>query len=155
MALSKYGVKHKVATPYHPQTSGQVEVSNREIKSILAKTAESRAAEELDELRIRSYESSAIYKEKMNKWHDTRILKQDFKVGDWVLLYNSRLRLFPGKLKSKWSGPFRVTRVFINGAIEVEYQEVPPFTVNGQRLKLYLGYCQEISLVEVVYLEDA
>ena len=35
--LSKYGVKHKVATPYHPQSNGQVEVSNREIKSILAK----------------------------------------------------------------------------------------------------------------------
>src|ERR1051325_4125914 len=36
--LEKYGVKHRVATPYHPQTSGQVEVSNREIKQILAKT---------------------------------------------------------------------------------------------------------------------
>nr|XP_009774806.1 PREDICTED: uncharacterized protein LOC104224798 [Nicotiana sylvestris] len=35
--LEKYGVKHKVATPYHPQLSGQVEVSNREIKNILAK----------------------------------------------------------------------------------------------------------------------
>ena len=35
--LSKYGVKHKVATPYHPQTSGQVELANKEIKSILMK----------------------------------------------------------------------------------------------------------------------
>lgn len=36
--LNKYGVKHRVETPYHPQTSGQVEVSNREIKQILDKT---------------------------------------------------------------------------------------------------------------------
>ncbi|XP_061337794.1 uncharacterized protein LOC133284742 [Gastrolobium bilobum] len=36
--LAKYGVKHKVATPYHPQTSGQVEVSKRELKRILEKT---------------------------------------------------------------------------------------------------------------------
>ncbi|XP_070013212.1 uncharacterized protein [Nicotiana sylvestris] len=36
--LEKYGVQHKVAIPYHPQSSGQVEVSNREIKSVLAKT---------------------------------------------------------------------------------------------------------------------
>ncbi len=35
--LKKYGVTHKVATPYHPHTSGQVEVSNRELKRILEK----------------------------------------------------------------------------------------------------------------------
>ncbi|XP_049394762.1 uncharacterized protein LOC125859070 [Solanum stenotomum] len=96
-----------------------------------------------------------LYKEKINKWHDAKILKREFKLGNWVLLYNSRLRLFPGKLKSKWSGPFRVTRVLTNGAIEVEGQEGPAFKVNGQRLKLYFGEFQEISLVEVVYLEDA
>jgi len=36
--MKKYGITHKVATPYHPQTSGQVEVANREIKQILEKT---------------------------------------------------------------------------------------------------------------------
>ena len=39
--LTKYGVKHKVATPYHPQTSGQVELANREIKTILMKVVNS------------------------------------------------------------------------------------------------------------------
>ena len=39
--LGKYGVKHKVATPYHPQTSGQVELANREIKAILMKVVNS------------------------------------------------------------------------------------------------------------------
>ena len=39
--LAKYGVKHKVVTPYHPQTSGEVELSNREIKNILMKVVNS------------------------------------------------------------------------------------------------------------------
>ncbi|XP_049394700.1 uncharacterized protein LOC125858991 [Solanum stenotomum] len=110
---------------------------------------------ELDEFRFKAYESSALYKKKMKKWHHTKILKRKFKVGDWVLLYNSRLRLFRKKLKLKWSGPFRVKRVFSNGAIEVEGQEGPAFKVNGQRLKLYFGECQDISLIEVVDMEDA
>ncbi|KAK4716377.1 hypothetical protein R3W88_014715 [Solanum pinnatisectum] len=109
---------------------------------------------ELEELRFKAYESLALYKEKMKKWHDAKILKREFKMGDWVVLYNSRLRLFPGKLKSKWLGPFRVTRVFPNGAIEVEGQEGHAYKVNGQCLKLYFGECQEIPLIEVVYLED-
>ncbi|KAK4726983.1 hypothetical protein R3W88_031900 [Solanum pinnatisectum] len=110
---------------------------------------------ELDKFRFKAYESLAIYKEKLKKWHDAKILKREFRVGDWVLLYNSQLRLFPRKLKSKWSGPFRVARVFTNGAIEVEGEEGPTFKVNRQRLKLYYGDYHEISLIEVVYLEDA
>ncbi|XP_049391333.1 uncharacterized protein LOC125855624 [Solanum stenotomum] len=102
-----------------------------------------------------AYESSALYKESIKKWHDSRILKREFQAGVWVLLYNSRLRLFTGKLKSKWSGPFGVTRVFTNGAIEVEGKEGHAFKVNGQRLKLYFGECQEISLIGVLYLEDS
>ncbi|XP_049362947.1 uncharacterized protein LOC125827670 [Solanum verrucosum] len=109
---------------------------------------------ELDELQFRAYESLSFYKEKMKKWHDAKILRREFRVGDWVLLYNSRLRLFPGKLKSKWSVPFRVKRVITNGTIEVEGQEGPAFKVNGQCLKLYFGECHEISLIEEVYLED-
>ena len=58
-----------------------------------------------------------------------------------MLLYNSRLHLFPGKLKSKWSGPFVVKNVYSYGAIEIEnLKNGVTFKVNGQRLKLYLEH---------------
>ena len=60
---------------------------------------------ELDEFRLKAYQSSSLYKEKMKKHHDQKIEKRNFVVRDLVLLFNSRLRLFPGKLKSKWIGP--------------------------------------------------
>ena len=63
---------------------------------------------ELEELRNEAYDSARIYKDKTKKWHDQRTLRREFKAGDQVLLFNSRLRLFPRKLKSKWSGPFTV-----------------------------------------------
>ena len=63
---------------------------------------------ELEELRNEAYDNVRIYKEKTKKWHDQRIMKKEFKVGELVLLYNSRLILFPRKLKSRWSGPYTV-----------------------------------------------
>ncbi|KAK8947387.1 hypothetical protein KSP39_PZI006995 [Platanthera zijinensis] len=170
--LRKYGVTHKVALAYHPQTNGLAEVSNRKVKSILEKTVsatrkdwsqklndalwayrtafktsigltpykmiygkschlpvelEHRAywaikrlnfdlhaagknrlfhLNELEEIRSNAYENARLYKERTKKWHDSRLQRKEFKVGQLVLLYNSRLRLFPGKLKSRWSGPF-------------------------------------------------
>lgn len=74
---------------------------------------------EMEELRLRAYESSTLYKERMKIWHDDKILKWEFKEGNSVFLYNSRLLLFPGKLKSNWSGPFRVVHAFPNRAIEI------------------------------------
>ena len=58
-------------------------------------------------------------------------------MGQKVLLFNSRLRLFPGKLKSRWSGLFLVTKTFPNGAVEIQEGNGHPFVVNGQRLKHY------------------
>ena len=55
--------------------------------------------------------------------------------GDLVLLFNSRLHLFPGKLKSKWTGPYTVTQIFPHGAVELETKEGVRFKVNGQRIK--------------------
>jgi len=65
-------------------------------------------------------ESSRLYKEKVKKYHDKRIVKRNFRSGQMVLLFNSRLRLFPGKLKSKWSGPFMVKEVKPYGAAELD-----------------------------------
>ncbi|XP_061344040.1 uncharacterized protein LOC133290013 [Gastrolobium bilobum] len=66
---------------------------------------------ELDEFRLAAYENARIYKEKTKRWHDKKIAPKEFEPGQQVLLYNSRLRLFPGKLKSRWSGPFVVKKV--------------------------------------------
>ncbi|XP_013639316.1 PREDICTED: uncharacterized protein LOC106344493 [Brassica oleracea var. oleracea] len=213
--LKKNGVKHKVATPYHPQTSGQVEISNREIKFILEKIVgttrkdwsiklddaiwayrtayktplgttpfnlvygkachlpveleykalwavkllnfdiksakEKRFLQlnELDEIRLDAFENSKIYKEKTKAFHDKKILKREFSAGDQVLLYNSRLKLFPGKLKSRWSGPFKIKEVRPSGAIVLWDKNGGDFTVNGQKLKLSMGTTIEEKRISV------
>ncbi|GJT23107.1 reverse transcriptase domain-containing protein [Tanacetum coccineum] len=93
---------------------------------------------ELGELRDGAYENTRIYKERTKKWHDSRLRgDKDFKVGDQVLLYNSHLKMYPGKLKSKWSGPNIVKTVYPHGAIEITDRAGFSFKVNGQRLKKY------------------
>ena len=63
---------------------------------------------ELEELRNEAYDNSRIYKDKTKKWHDHKILRKEFKAREQVLLYNSRLKLLPKKLKSRWSGPYTI-----------------------------------------------
>ena len=202
--LSKYGVKHKVATPYHPQTSGQVELANREIKTILMKVVNSNRKDwslklldslwaytttfktilgmssyrlvygkachlpveieykawwavktlkldmgrarhkrlldinDLEELRNDANFNSKIEKDKLKKWHDQLIACKNFKQGDQVLLYDSKLHLFLGKLKSRWTGPFIVHQVYLNGSVDLlNSKDSRVFKVNGQRLKSY------------------
>ena len=64
---------------------------------------------ELQEFYIEAYENAKIYKEKTKAWHDKHIARKEFEAGQRVLLFNSRLKLFPGKLKSRWTGPFTMT----------------------------------------------
>ena len=95
---------------------------------------------ELDEFRLKAYESSSLYKEKMKKYHEPKIAKREFMVGDLVLLFNSRLCLFPSKLQSKWTGPYLVTQLFPHGVVELETKEGVQFKVNGQRIKIHFGH---------------
>ena len=94
---------------------------------------------ELEDLRNEDYDNTRIYKYKTKKWHDQKILRREFKAGELVLLYNSKLKLFLGKLKSRWSGPYTVVASKNFGAVTLKTNSRNEFKVNGQRLKHYLG----------------
>ncbi|KAL1563410.1 hypothetical protein AAHA92_05880 [Salvia divinorum] len=217
--MKKYGVHHRLSSPYHPQASGQAEVSNREIKNILEKTVnpsrkdwskrlddalwayrtayktpigmssyriifrkmchlpvgiehqaywavqqmnmnvqaceEERKLQlqELEELRLESYDAAMWYKERTKLWHDRNLRAKNLQVGQRVLLFQSRLKLMPDKLKSRWTGPYVITSIWSNGALEIQGSppNSQPFIVNGHRVKVYrdgseLCVMEEISL---------
>nr|GEY48025.1 reverse transcriptase domain-containing protein [Tanacetum cinerariifolium] len=203
--MLKYGVTHRLSTAYHPQTSGQVEVSNRGLKRILKRTIGENCAywsdklddalwafrtayktpigctpyklvygkachlpiklehkaywtlkqanfdlsvagdhqkvqlNELNELCDHAYENSLIYKEKTKRIHDSKIKNRVFNVGDRVLLFNARLKIFSGKLKTRWSGPFTIAKVFPYGTVKLSQANGPNFKVNDYRVKHYFG----------------
>nr|GEX50847.1 reverse transcriptase domain-containing protein [Tanacetum cinerariifolium] len=143
--MLKYGVTHRLAIAYHPQTSGEVEVSNSGLKRILERTVGKNCASwsdklddalwafrtayktpirkvqlnELNELRDQAYENFLIYNEKTKRLHDSKIKYHVINIGDRVLLFNSRLKIFSGKLKARWSGPFTISHAFPYGTIEL------------------------------------
>nr|GFB03465.1 reverse transcriptase domain-containing protein [Tanacetum cinerariifolium] len=94
---------------------------------------------ELNELCDQAYKNSLIYKEKTKKIHDSKIKNRIFNVGDRVLLFNSRLKTFSGNLKTRWSGPFTITKVFLYGTVELSQPDGSNFKVNGHRVKYYFG----------------
>nr|GFB14005.1 reverse transcriptase domain-containing protein [Tanacetum cinerariifolium] len=94
---------------------------------------------ELNKIRDHAYENSLIYKEKTKRIHDSKIKNRVFNVGDRVLLFNSRLQILSGKLKTRWSGPFTIAKVFPYGTVELSQANGPNFKVNGRRVKHYFG----------------
>ncbi|XP_028768557.1 uncharacterized protein LOC114726159 [Neltuma alba] len=93
----------------------------------------------LEEFRLNAYESARLYKKRTKKYHDQKIIPKVFKAGQKVLLHNSKLRLFPDKLKSRWSGPFTVVQAANHGAVELENEKGERFHANGHHLKHYWG----------------
>ena len=79
------------------------------------------------------------HKEKMKKENEEKSAKQEFMVRDFVLLDSCRLRWLPGKLLSKWTGPYLITQLFPHGVVELETKEGVWFKVNEERIKLYFG----------------
>ncbi|XP_033514522.1 uncharacterized protein [Nicotiana tomentosiformis] len=95
---------------------------------------------ELDEFQLHAYENAKLYKEKTKRWHDKHIQHREFEPGQEVLLFNSRLKFFPGKLKSRWAVPFVVVSVRPHEAVELcDTSLSSTFLVNGQRVKHYWG----------------
>nr|GFB27572.1 retrovirus-related Pol polyprotein from transposon 17.6 [Tanacetum cinerariifolium] len=94
---------------------------------------------ELNEIRDQVYKNSLINKEKMKKLHDSKIKKCIFNIGDPVLLFSSHLKIFAGKLKTHWSGPFTITKVFPYGTVKLSQPDGPNFKVNVHRVKHYFG----------------
>nr|GEX16476.1 reverse transcriptase domain-containing protein [Tanacetum cinerariifolium]GEX19524.1 reverse transcriptase domain-containing protein [Tanacetum cinerariifolium] len=175
--MTKYGVIHRLATAYHPQTSGQVEVSNQGLKRIMERTVGENRASWSDKLDDALWAFCTAFKtpigcttyklvyensyhlpielehkaywalkhanfdlktaERTKKIHDSKIKNRIFNVGDQVLLFNSRLKIFSGKLKTRWSGPFTITQVFPYGTVELSQPDGPNFKVNGHRVKHY------------------
>ena len=94
---------------------------------------------ELDEWREKAYHSARLYKERIKKWHDKKIKPKEFKHGNKVLLFNSRVKLFGHrKLRSKWKGPYTVINTSSHRTITLQDDKGRNFKVNGQRLKLFL-----------------
>ncbi|XP_075475230.1 uncharacterized protein LOC142505978 [Primulina tabacum] len=120
-------------------SDGGTHFCNKIFDKLLGKYGVTHKLNQLDEFQGRAYDLALSYKERTKRAHDKHIIRREFKVGEAVLLYNSRLRLFQGKLKSRWSGPFTIAKVFPSGAVVLHDGKDETFTVNAQRLKHYIG----------------
>ena len=108
---------------------------------------------ELEELRNDAYFNSKIAKDKLKKWHDQLIAHKNFEKGDQVLLYDSKLHLFPSKLKSRWTGLFTIQEVYLSGSVDLlNSKDNRVFKVNGKRLKPYVA--QHSTVKEEIPLLD-
>ncbi|GJZ07765.1 hypothetical protein Tco_0542048 [Tanacetum coccineum] len=153
-AMKRYRVVHRFSTAYHPQTNDQaLKTCNMDLTKVGANSL--LHINELDELKLDAYESSISYKERTKRWHDKWIkMSTNYEKGDKVLLFNSRLRLILGKLKSRWYGPLTVTKDMKSGAFKVHDGEGNEFIVNKQRVKLYQKEAVEFDADDDITLED-
>ncbi|GKC30500.1 reverse transcriptase domain-containing protein [Tanacetum coccineum] len=178
--LKKYGVTHKLTTAYHPQTSGQTENNNRAIKRILEKTINENRKEWADKLDDDLWAFRTAYKSPMGSTPFRIVygkachlpLEMEHKAywalknvnidletiskhreGDKVLVFNSRLKLLPRKLRTRWYEPYTINKIYPYGTIEVRNDEGVAFKVNGHRLKRYYGGPID-STVEKLHLQN-
>ncbi len=84
----------------------------------------------LEEIRQDDYKNEKIFKERTKNWHGKHIMRREFKKGEIVMLFNSRLKLFPKKLRSRLFGPFKVLQVFLYGVVKVWSESLGAFKVN-------------------------
>ncbi|XP_039042246.1 uncharacterized protein LOC120181112 [Hibiscus syriacus] len=109
----------------------------------------------MEEFKTHAYENSKLYKEKTKKWHDQAILPRYFHIGQQVLLYNSRLKLIPRKIKSRWFGSFEVHQVYPHRVVDIKnLDDGIIFKVNGQHLKAYTRAPIVLDKLSL-YLQDA
>ena len=76
--------------------------------------------------------SAISHKEKMKKENEQKSAKQEFMVGDLVLVDSSGVPCLPGKLKSKRTRPYLITQVFPHGTVELKAKEEVRFEVNRE-----------------------
>ncbi|XP_042044541.1 uncharacterized protein LOC121790370 [Salvia splendens] len=107
---------------------------------------------EMDEFRMEAYDSSSTNKERMKSYHDRMISPGDLTLGDVVLLHNSRLSLFPGKLKSKWTDPYMIKKIYDSGTVEFLALDGTLFQANGHRVNKY--YSSDKGTEKKVALEE-
>lgn len=109
----------------------------------------------MKEFLLKSYENATLYKDKINKEHEARILQREFHEGEQVLLYNSQFKLFVGKLRSKWLGPFVICKVYSSGAVMLEDNKWKKLKLNGKKVKNYNDKNSVEAKVECLNFKDA
>ena len=112
---------------------------------------------EMEELTNDAYINSKVAKQRMKRWHDQLISNKEFRKGQRVLLYDLRLHIFPGKLKSRWIGPFIIHQVHLNKVVELlNSNSTNNFKVNGHRLKPFIEpFKQEKEEINVLEPQKA